>query len=59
MRNTPHLLLWTDLPGPYIEAIRRAGLADRVTIDTVGRPASPDASSASRGRASGAAADDA
>ncbi len=25
MRNTPNLLLWTDTPGPYIEAIRKLG----------------------------------
>ena len=43
MRNTTHLLLWTDSPDPYIEAIRKAGLADRVTIDTVGRTAKPSA----------------
>ena len=41
MRNTPNLLLWTDTPGPYIEAIRNAGLADRVTIDTLGRNDKP------------------
>ena len=43
MRNTPHLLLWTDSPSPYIEGIRKAGLADRVTIDTVARSAKPSA----------------
>ena len=43
MRNTPHLLLWTNSPGPYIEAIRNAGLADHVTIDTVGRTSKPSA----------------
>ncbi len=43
MRNTPHLLLWTDSPGPYIEAIRKAGLADRVAIDSVGRRTEPSA----------------
>jgi phosphoglycerate dehydrogenase-like enzyme len=41
MRNTPTLLLWTDTPGPYIEAIREAGLASRVTIDTLGRTDKP------------------
>ena len=43
MRNTPHFLLWTNSPDPYIEAIRKAGLADRVTIDTLARTAKPSA----------------
>jgi phosphoglycerate dehydrogenase-like enzyme len=43
MRNTPSLLLWTDTPGPYIDAIRQAGLADRVAIDTLGRKDTPSA----------------
>ena len=43
MRNTPNLLLWTDSPGPYIEAIREAGLADRVSIETLGRTDKPSA----------------
>ncbi|MDR3533426.1 MAG: D-2-hydroxyacid dehydrogenase [Rhodopila sp.] len=41
MRNLPRLLLWTDSPGPYIDAIAKAGLADRVTIDTLGRKDKP------------------
>lgn len=41
MRNLPRLLLWTDQPGPYIEAIAKAGLSDRVTIDTLGRREKP------------------
>ncbi|HBK08919.1 MAG TPA: D-2-hydroxyacid dehydrogenase [Acetobacteraceae bacterium] len=41
MRNTPNLLLWTDSPGPYIDAIQQAGLADRVTIETLSRKDSP------------------
>jgi phosphoglycerate dehydrogenase-like enzyme len=41
MRNTPNLLLWTDSPNPYIEAIQQAGLADRVSIDTLGRSDEP------------------
>jgi phosphoglycerate dehydrogenase-like enzyme len=43
MRDTPNLLLWTDTPGPYIDAIRQAGLADRVAIDTLGRSDTPSA----------------
>lgn len=37
MLNTTRLLLWTDSPTPYIEAVQNAGLADRVTIETLGR----------------------
>ncbi|MDB5398771.1 MAG: D-2-hydroxyacid dehydrogenase, partial [Rhodopila sp.] len=43
MRNTPSLLLWTDSPGPYIDAIRAAGLSDRVSIDPLGRKDKPSA----------------
>jgi phosphoglycerate dehydrogenase-like enzyme len=43
MRNIPNLLLWTDTPGPYIDAIRDAGLADRVAIETLGRKGTPSA----------------
>jgi phosphoglycerate dehydrogenase-like enzyme len=43
MQNRPHVLLWTDTPGPYIDAISKAGLADRVTIDTLGRTQAPSA----------------
>ena len=41
MRNLPHLLLWTDSPGPYIDAIAKAGLSDRAVIDTLGRKDKP------------------
>jgi phosphoglycerate dehydrogenase-like enzyme len=41
MRNLPHLLLWTDSPGPYIDAIANAGLSDRAAIDTLGRREKP------------------
>jgi phosphoglycerate dehydrogenase-like enzyme len=41
MNNLPHLLLWTDTPGPYIDAITKAGLADRATIDTLSRKDKP------------------
>jgi phosphoglycerate dehydrogenase-like enzyme len=44
MRNIPSILLWTDTPGPYIDAIRQAGLADRVAIETLGRKDTPSAS---------------
>ena len=41
MPNLPHLLLWTDSPGPYIDAIANAGLSDRVAIETLGRREKP------------------
>jgi len=41
MQNRPTLLLWTDSPGSYIDAIREAGLADRVAIDTLARAQLP------------------
>jgi phosphoglycerate dehydrogenase-like enzyme len=41
MRNLPRLLLWTDTPGPYIDAIAEAGLSDRATIDTLARGDKP------------------
>jgi phosphoglycerate dehydrogenase-like enzyme len=41
MQNRPHVLLWTDSPGPYIDAISQAGLADRLSIDTLGRSQKP------------------
>jgi phosphoglycerate dehydrogenase-like enzyme len=41
MRNVPSLLLWTDNPGPYIEAIAKAGLSDRAAIDTLPRKDKP------------------
>jgi phosphoglycerate dehydrogenase-like enzyme len=37
MTNAPRLLLWTDATAPYIDAIGKAGLADRVVIETLGR----------------------
>jgi phosphoglycerate dehydrogenase-like enzyme len=33
----PRLLLWTDTPGPYAEAIERAGLAGRVATESLSR----------------------
>jgi phosphoglycerate dehydrogenase-like enzyme len=41
MRNLPRLLLWTDASGPYIDAIAKAGLADRVIIDPLSRKEQP------------------
>lgn len=41
MRNQPHLLLWTDNPGPYIDAITQADLSGSVTIETLPRASQP------------------
>jgi phosphoglycerate dehydrogenase-like enzyme len=41
MRNLPHLLLWTDSPGPYIDAIAKAGLSERAVVDTLSRKEKP------------------
>jgi len=41
MTNASRLLLWTDAPQPYVEAIGKAGLAKGVTIETVGRKSTP------------------
>jgi phosphoglycerate dehydrogenase-like enzyme len=41
MPNPTRVLLWTDTPGPYTEAIAAAGLADRVAVDTLSRKDTP------------------
>ena len=41
MTNRPRLLLWTDNPGPYVDAMAHAGLSERATIDTLGRKDAP------------------
>jgi phosphoglycerate dehydrogenase-like enzyme len=41
MSNRPRLLLWTDAPGPYIDALAAAGLAEQVAIETLGRRQAP------------------
>ena len=41
MSNTPRVLLWTDNTAPYLAAIDRAGLAGRVTVETLARTAQP------------------
>ena len=41
MRNVTRVLLWTDTPDPYIDAIGKAGLADRVAVDRLGRQEMP------------------
>jgi phosphoglycerate dehydrogenase-like enzyme len=41
MSNTARVLLWTDAPKPYVDAIAHAGLAERVTVDTLARKDAP------------------
>jgi len=39
--SRPHVLLWTDSTAAYLDAIKSAGLADRVLIDTLPRSEKP------------------
>jgi len=39
--NRTQLLLWADSPAAYVDAIKAAGLADRVTIETLPRKEKP------------------
>ncbi len=41
MTNRTQLLLWTDSSAAYVDAIKAAGLAERVTIDTLARKDKP------------------
>src|SRR5258708_38604980 len=41
MTNRAHVLLWTDNAAAYLEAIKAAGLADRVVIDSLPRKDKP------------------
>jgi phosphoglycerate dehydrogenase-like enzyme len=41
MTNRAHVLLWTDNTTAYLDAIKSAGLADRVAIDTLPRKEKP------------------
>jgi phosphoglycerate dehydrogenase-like enzyme len=41
MSEQTRLLLWTDTPGPYIDAIATAGLAGRIAADTLARRDTP------------------
>ena len=43
MTTRPHILLWTSAPAPYVEAIKAAGLAERVVIHTLAPGAKPSA----------------
>ena len=46
--NRSHVLLWTDSPAAYLDAIQAAGLAERVAIDTLPRKEKPSAEQLAR-----------
>ena len=48
--NRAHVLLWTDSSAAYLDAIKAAGLADRVAIDTLPRKEKPSADQLARDR---------
>lgn len=48
MTNRAHVLLWTDNTAAYLDAIKAAGLADRVAIDTLPRKDQPSAEQLAR-----------
>jgi phosphoglycerate dehydrogenase-like enzyme len=48
MAQSVHTLLWMDSPAFYIDAIKAAGLADRIVIDTLPRKEKPSAEQLSR-----------
>lgn len=48
MTSRAHVLLWTDSTSAYLEAIKAAGLADRVVIDTLPRKEKPSAKQMAR-----------
>jgi phosphoglycerate dehydrogenase-like enzyme len=41
MNQRTHVLLWADSPAEYLDAIRAAGLAERVAVDTLPRKEKP------------------
>jgi phosphoglycerate dehydrogenase-like enzyme len=43
-----HLLLWTDASAAYLDAIKAAGLADRVAVDSLPRKEKPSAEQMAR-----------
>ena len=46
--NRTHVLLWTDAPTAYLDAIQAAGLAERVAVDTLPRKEKPSAEQLAR-----------
>ena len=51
MTSRAHVLLWTDSTAAYLEAIKAAGLADRVVVDTLPRKEKPSADQMARAEA--------
>ena len=48
MTDRAQLLLWTDSSTAYVDAIKAAGLAGRVAIDTLARKEKPSAEQLAR-----------
>ena len=48
MTNRTHVLLWTDSTAAYLDAIKAAGLADRVVVETLPRKEKPSAGQMAR-----------
>ncbi len=48
MTNRAHVLLWIDSSSAYLDAIKAAGLSDRVAIDTLPRKERPSADQLAR-----------
>ena len=48
MTNRAHVLLWTDQTTAYLDAIKAAGLADRVSVETLPRKDKPSAEQLAR-----------
>jgi phosphoglycerate dehydrogenase-like enzyme len=48
LSGRPHVLLWTDSTAAYVEAIKAAGLAERVVVDTLPRKEKPSAEQLAR-----------
>jgi phosphoglycerate dehydrogenase-like enzyme len=46
--NRAHVLLWTDQTATYLDAIKAAGLADRVSVETLPRKDKPSAEQLAR-----------
>jgi len=46
--NRAHVLLWTDSSAAYLDAIKAAGLSDRVAVDTLPRKERPSADQLAR-----------
>ena len=48
MDTRPHILLWAQSPAPYVEAIKAAGLAERVVVHTLAPSEKPSAEQLAR-----------